>query len=96
MKHSIIWLVCVGLLTGLSALYADNYIDDVYYHSKKIKAEKPQSAQPAPAATTPAKVVTTTTTTTPTTTSVQPHGKVWPIPQHSHSVSVSLTSTGMW
>lgn len=70
MKHSLIWLVCAGLLMGLSALYADDYVDDVYYRSQKVKAEKAKSVQPAPAAQTPAKVVTPTTTTT--TTTVQP------------------------
>lgn len=71
MKHSLIWLVCAGLLMGLSALYADDYVDDVYYRSQKVKAEKAKPVQPALAAQTPAKVVTSTTTTT-TTTTVQP------------------------
>lgn len=70
MKHSLIWLVCAGLLMGLSALYADDYVDDVYYRSQKMKAEKAKPVQPASATQTPAKVVTPTTTTT--TTTVQP------------------------
>ena len=72
MKHSLIGLVCAGLLMGLSALYADDYVDDVYYRSQKMKAEKAKPVQPASATQTPAKVVTPTTTTTTTTTTVQP------------------------